>query len=49
MRKPNHLRLADVVIVRLAFADLVRRYGQPGTPFFIDPPYVGSEGRFKTL
>lgn len=38
-----HLRLAGVVIERLPYAELIRRYDKPGTLFFLDPPYMGSE------
>jgi len=38
-----HTRLAGVVIERLPFADFIQRYDRPGTLFFIDPPYWGSE------
>lgn len=38
-----HDRLAGVVIERLPYADMIKRYDRPGTLFFIDPPYVGSE------
>jgi DNA adenine methylase len=38
-----HTRLAGVVIERLPFADFILRYDRPGTLFFIDPPYWGSE------
>lgn len=38
-----HQRLAGVVIERLSYADLIPRYDRPGTLFFIDPPYLGTE------
>ena len=38
-----HERLAGVVIERLPYAELVRRYDGPGTLFYLDPPYWGSE------
>jgi DNA adenine methylase len=39
-----HQRLTGVVIERLPYADLIRRYDAPGTLFFLDPPYWGCEG-----
>ncbi|MGE5563128.1 MAG: DNA adenine methylase [Bacillota bacterium] len=41
-----HERLAGVVIERLPFDDLMRRYDRPETLFFIDPPYWGIEGLY---
>ena len=38
-----HDRLAGVVIERLPYADLIARYDRPGTLFYLDPPYWGSE------
>ena len=38
-----HERLAGVVIERLPYADFIRRYDRPGTLFYLDPPYHGSE------
>ncbi|MBN8844838.1 MAG: DNA adenine methylase [Sphingomonadales bacterium] len=38
-----HERLAPVVIERLAWADFITRYDRPGTLFYLDPPYYGSE------
>ncbi|MEI9885899.1 MAG: DNA adenine methylase [Rhizomicrobium sp.] len=38
-----HERLAGVVVERLPFDQLVPRYDRPGTFFFFDPPYMGSE------
>lgn len=38
-----HERLAGVVIEKLHWEDAIRRYDRPGTLFFLDPPYWGSE------
>ena len=38
-----HERLAGVVIERLPWPDLLRRYDRPETLFYLDPPYWGSE------
>jgi DNA adenine methylase len=38
-----HERLAGVVIERLPYAELLRRYDRPDTLFYLDPPYWGSE------
>lgn len=38
-----HDRLAGVVIEHEDWADLVPRYARPGTLFYLDPPYFGSE------
>jgi DNA adenine methylase len=38
-----HTRLAGVVIERLPYADFIARYDRPGTLFYLDPPYFGSE------
>ena len=39
-----HTRLAGVVIERLDFETFIRRYDRPGTLFYVDSPYWGSEG-----
>ncbi|MEX2629505.1 MAG: DNA adenine methylase [Tistlia sp.] len=41
-----HERLAGVVIERLPWADFLVRYDAPGTLFYLDPPYWGSEGDY---
>ena len=41
-----HQRLTGVVIERLPYAELIRRYDAPGTLFFLDPPYWGCEGDY---
>jgi DNA adenine methylase len=38
-----HERLAGVVVEHLPYAECVARYDRPGTLFFLDPPYLGSE------
>jgi DNA adenine methylase len=38
-----HARLAAVVIERLPYAELIRRYDRPGTLFYLDSPYWGGE------
>jgi DNA adenine methylase len=46
MLEAIHERLAGVVIERLPWADFIRRYDRPGTLFYLDPPYWGSEGDY---
>lgn len=41
-----HERLAGVVIECLPFDAFIRRWDRPGTLFFCDPPYWGSEGYY---
>lgn len=41
-----HDRLAGVVIENLDWADFIPRYDRPGTLFYLDPPYWGSEGDY---
>ncbi len=43
MLEDVHDRLAGVTIERLPWADFIDRYDRPGTLFFLDPPYLGSE------
>lgn len=38
-----HSRLAGVVIECLPYGDFITRYDGPGTLFYLDPPYWGSE------
>lgn len=38
-----HDRLAGVIIERLPYSELIFRYDAPGTLFYLDPPYWGSE------
>jgi DNA adenine methylase len=42
-----HERLAGVVIERLPFDQVIRRYDKPGTLFFLDPPYMGTEHYYE--
>lgn len=45
-----HERLTGVVIENLDWLDFIDRYDRPGTLFYLDPPYFGSEGDYgKTL
>ena len=41
-----HARLAGVVIECLDWSDFLARYDGPGTLFYLDPPYWGSEGDY---
>lgn len=41
-----HERLAGVVIEQLPYAEFIRKYGRPGTLFYLDPPYWGTEGYY---
>jgi len=41
-----HDRLAGVVIENLDWADFLPRYDRPGTLFYLDPPYLGSESDY---
>ena len=43
MLESLHERLAGVIIERLPWADLIRRYDRPQTLFYLDPPYWGCE------
>ncbi len=38
-----HERLAGVTIEQLPYAQFIQRYDRPGTLFYLDPPYFGSE------
>ena len=46
MLEDLHARLAGVVIECLPWADFLHRYDGPGTLFYLDPPYWGSEGSY---
>jgi len=39
-----HLRLQGTFIENLPWQELLRRYDRPHTLFYIDPPYLGTEG-----
>lgn len=41
-----HDRLAGVTIECLPWAEFIARYDRPGTLFYLDPPYHGSEGDY---
>lgn len=41
-----HERLAGVVIEQLDWSVFIDRYDRPGTLFYLDPPYFGSEGDY---
>lgn len=41
-----HERLAGVIIERLPWSNFISRYDRPGTLFYLDPPYFGSEGDY---
>jgi DNA adenine methylase len=41
-----HDRLSGVVIECLPWQDFMRRYDRPGTLFYLDPPYWGSESDY---
>jgi DNA adenine methylase len=43
MLEAVHERLAGVVIERLPYGELMRRYDRPDTLFYLDPPYWGGE------
>jgi DNA adenine methylase len=43
MLEDVHDRLAGVTIERLPYAEFLDRYDRPGTLFYLDPPYWGSE------
>lgn len=41
-----HERLSSVTIERLPWSEFIARYDRPGTLFYLDPPYFGSEGDY---
>jgi len=41
-----HDRMAGVVIERMLWAAFIDRYDRPGTLFYLDPPYYGSENDY---
>lgn len=41
-----HDRLAGVVIENLDYTEFLSRYDAPGTLFYLDPPYFGSEDEY---
>jgi len=43
MLEELHERLAGVVVENLDWAEFLPRYDRPGTLFYLDPPYYGSE------
>lgn len=43
MLEDVHERLAGVVLENLDWSDFLDRYDRPGTLFYLDPPYFGSE------
>lgn len=50
MLEDAHERLAGVVLENLDWSDFIDRYDRPGTLFYLDPPYFGSEDDYgKTL
>lgn len=46
MLEDVHSRLSGVVIECLKYGDFIRRYDTPGTLFYLDPPYWGSENDY---
>ncbi len=41
-----HLRMSQVYVENLGYADLIRRYDRDHTFFYIDPPYYNCEGYY---
>jgi|GEM_PF-3528112 len=46
MLEDVHVRLAGVVIECLPYGAFIDRYDRPGTLFYLDPPYWGSENDY---
>lgn len=46
MLEAIHERLSCVVIERLPWHEFILRYDRPGTLFYLDPPYFGSENDY---
>ena len=46
MLEDLHTRLSGVVIECLDYAEFIARYDRPGTLFYLDPPYWGSEADY---
>lgn len=44
-----HARLSGVTIECLDFEEFLRRYDAPGSLFYLDPPYWGSEGDYGPI
>lgn len=50
MLEDAHERLAGVILENLDWSEFLDRYDRPGTLFYLDPPYFGSEDDYgKTL
>ncbi len=49
MLEDLHSRLSGVVIERLDWPEFITRYDRPGTLFYLDPPYWGSEGEYGPI
>ncbi|RVK13427.1 DNA adenine methylase [Sinorhizobium meliloti] len=46
MLEDVHERLSGVVLENLDWSDFIDRYDRPGTLFYLDPPYFGSENDY---
>lgn len=49
MLEDVHSRLSGVTIECLDFEEFLRRYDAPGSLFYLDPPYWGSEGDYGPI